>query len=224
MQVDTEQRRLTVVAIALGGFALWTGLGVLGWGSWSGFFGHPARALAVVSGLLMTVWALASPLNLSSGEREDVAGRLVFVPAAVGMLLLFWLLPYLDRHDRWTFGGDGVRYAGLAILIAGGVLRIWPMFVLGRRFSGLVAIQHGHELVTEGPYRWIRNPSYLGMLLGMLGWALVCRSGVGLGLTAIGLVVLVRRIADEEALLAAHFGDAYERYRSRTWRLLPGVY
>jgi len=223
-QGGSGQRRGTVVAIGLVGFALWVGLGVLGFGSWSAFFGHPARVLAVVTGLLMTIWALASPVNLSSGEREDVADRVILVPSAAGILLLFWLLPYLDRHDRFTFGGDGVRWAGLAIMVAGSVLRIWPMFVLGRRFSGLVAIQPGHELVSDGPYRYVRHPSYLGMMLAMLGWALLFRSIVGLLVTALGLVVLARRIQDEETMLASQFGDAYEAYRARTWRLLPWVY
>jgi protein-S-isoprenylcysteine O-methyltransferase Ste14 len=218
------QRRGTVVAIGLVGFALWVGLGVLGFGSWSAFFGHPARVLAVVTGLLMTIWALASPVNLSSGEREDVADRVILVPSAAGILLLFWLLPYLDRHDRFTFGGDGVRWAGLAITVAGSVLRIWPRFVLGRRFSGLVAIQPGHELVSDGPYRYVRHPSYLGMMLAMLGWVLLFRSIVGLLVTAPGLVVLARRIQDEETMLASQFGAAYEAYRARTWRLLPWVY
>jgi protein-S-isoprenylcysteine O-methyltransferase Ste14 len=94
--------------------------------------------------------------------------------------LLAWLMPFLDRRDLWTLDGDTVRWLGVAILVAGGVLRIWPMFVLGRRFSGLVAIQSDHALMTEGPYRHIRHPSFLGMLLGLLGWALVFRSSVGL--------------------------------------------
>ncbi len=224
METVPTQRRSVVVAFGLVNMALFVGLGVLGWGSWSGFFDHPARALGVVATLVMTVVALASPINLSSGQREDKSDRAIFLPAAAGLLLLLWLMPYLDRRDRLTFGGDGVRWAGLAIMVAGGVLRIWPMFVLGRRFSGLVAIQPGHELVTDGPYRYVRHPSYLGMMLAMLGWALLFRSSVGVAATALGLVVLSLRIEAEEAMLASQFGEAYETYRARTWRLLPGVY
>ena len=224
MEAAPGQRRGIVVATAVASLALWTLLGVLGFGGWSAYFAHPARTLGVVSGVAMTIWALSSSVNLSSGVREDTAGRRVFVPAAAGTLLLFWLVPYLDRRDLFTIDGDTARWTGLAVMTAGGVLRIWPMFVLGRRFSGLVAIQPGHELVTDGPYRFVRNPSYLGMILAMLGWALLFRSGVGLVVTALGLVLLVARIDHEERLLASQFGDAYEAYRRRTWRLLPGVY
>ena len=96
--------------------------------------------------------------------------------------------------------------------------------MLGRRFSGLVAIQPGHTLVTDGVYGVIRHPSYLGLLVNALGWALAFRSGVGLLLTAAAIPPLLARIRAEERLLRAHFGDEYDAYCSRTSRLLPGLY
>jgi len=218
------ERRGLVLAAGLGGTALFIGLAVLGWGTWSGLVAHPARAGLVALSVVFTLVALASPVNLSSGEREDVRDRSLFAPALAGMLLLGWLMPYLDRRDLATLDGDVVRYLGLGLLAIGGVLRIWPMFVLGRRFSGLVAIQSGHELVTDGPYRYVRHPSYLGMMISFVGWVLVFRSAVGLAAAALGLLVLAQRIEAEEALLASQFGDRYAEYRRRTWRLLPGVY
>src|SRR5262249_28759882 len=97
-------------------------------------------------------------------------------------------------------------------------------FVLGRRFSGLVAIQPGHRLVTDGVYGVIRHPSYLGLLVLSLGWALAFRSAVGVLLVALTIPPLVARIRAEEALLRAQFGDEYEAYRARTSRLIPGLY
>src|SRR5256885_12730234 len=84
--------------------------------------------------------------------------------------------------------------------------------------------QPGHELVTHGPYRYVRHPSYLGMMLGFVGWALVFRSSVGLVSAVLGLRLLFERIESEEALLASHFGDAYADYRRRSWRLVPWLY
>src|SRR5262249_52075209 len=100
----------------------------------------------------------------------------------------------------------------------------WPVFVLGNRFSGLVAIQPGHALVTNGPYRIIRHPSYLGLMIGSFGWALAFRSGIGVLLAALYLVRLIARIRAEEALLRSQCGEAYEGYRSHTYRLIPGLY
>ena len=78
--------------------------------------------------------------------------------------------------------------------------------------------------MTTGLYARIRHPSYLGLLVASLGWALVFRSAVGLLLTAALLVPLVARIRDEERLLAAEFGAEYAAYRRRTWRLVPGLW
>jgi protein-S-isoprenylcysteine O-methyltransferase Ste14 len=88
----------------------------------------------------------------------------------------------------------------------------------------VVAIQPGHTLVTTGLYGAIRHPSYLGLLVNSLGWALAFRSGVGVILTALLIPPLVARIHAEERLLRSQFGREYEAYRSRTSRLIPGLY
>jgi protein-S-isoprenylcysteine O-methyltransferase Ste14 len=139
-------------------------------------------------------------------------------------LISAYLPAYTGRHEIWTIDGDAVRWLGVVLFAAGGALRIWPVFVLGRRFSGLVAIQPGHQLVTRGVYGVIRHPSYLGLLVSALGWAFAFRAGVGLLLTALLVPPLLARIRAEEALLRTQFGSEYDAYRSRTWRLIPGLY
>jgi protein-S-isoprenylcysteine O-methyltransferase Ste14 len=135
-----------------------------------------------------------------------------------------YLPAYTDRIDFLTFGGEGVRWVGFFLYTAGGVLRLAPVFVLGRRFSGLVAIQPEHRLVTNGLYGVIRHPSYLGLFVSVLGWGLAFRSGVGVAIAVLMLVVLLARIKAEERLLSETFGAEYDTYRTRTWRLLPYIY
>jgi protein-S-isoprenylcysteine O-methyltransferase Ste14 len=96
--------------------------------------------------------------------------------------------------------------------------------VLGDRFSGLVAIQQGHTLVTTGVYRYVRNPSYLGVIVMMSGWGLAFRSGVGLLLASGFVPLLVARMNSEEKLLQSQFGADYQAYCAKTYRLMPGVY
>jgi protein-S-isoprenylcysteine O-methyltransferase Ste14 len=200
------------------------GLAVLGWGGVSAFFAHPALAVVVIATFVMTVVGLFTRGNLSTGEREDRSNRWVLAAFAVLAVLGAYLPALTDRLDVWTLDGDAVRWTGAILYILGGALRIWPVFVLGNRFSGLVAIQPGHTLVTTGLYSVVRNPSYLGMLVLSLGWALAFRSGVGVLLAALTLVPLIARIRAEETLLLSQFGGEYEAYRARTWRLVPGVY
>ena len=95
---------------------------------------------------------------------------------------------------------------------------------VGRMERVAGTIQRGHTQVTSGVYRVIRHPSYLGLVVGSLGWSLAFRSSVGIVLTALLIPVLVARINAEERLLRGSFGDEYEAYRARTSRLIPGVY
>jgi protein-S-isoprenylcysteine O-methyltransferase Ste14 len=213
-----------LVVFTIVGCLAYLGLAILGWGGFAAFFSHAALiALAVVLFVLSGV-ALFSGGNLSPGEHEDRGNRWVLAAFGLIGLLLAYLPAYTDRTDFWTLDGDAVRWLGVVLFVAGGALRIWPVFVLGRRFSGLVAIQPGHTLVTGGVYGVIRHPSYLGLLVGSLGWALAFRSALGVLLTALLIPPLVARIAAEERLLRTQFGDEYDAYRSRTSRLIPGIY
>jgi protein-S-isoprenylcysteine O-methyltransferase Ste14 len=212
------------VALVLAGAVGYLGLAVLGWGGLAAFCAAPARVALAGVFLALSVAALFAGGNLSSGVREDRANRWVLPAFGIIGLLLAGVPAYTERIGVWTIDGDAMRWLGVALATLGGVLRLWPVFVLGDRFSGLVAIQPGHALVTDGIYRVIRNPSYLGLLVNAVGWSLAFRSGVGLLLTALLVPPLIARMHAEEALLRAHFGATYEAYRARTWRLLPGLY
>jgi protein-S-isoprenylcysteine O-methyltransferase Ste14 len=200
------------------------GLAILGWGGFVPFFSHPPFIAMLVVALVMGVAALFTRGNLSPGEREDRGNRWVLGAFSVLSILLAYFSAYSDRRDFWTIDEEAARWTGLALLFVGSIVRLWPVFVLGRRFSGLVAIQMDHKLVTTGIYRHVRNPSYLGLLVASLGWALVFRAGLGILIAALSFIPLLARIRSEERLLAEHFGAEYESYRERTWRLLPGVY
>ncbi|MBV8088216.1 MAG: isoprenylcysteine carboxylmethyltransferase family protein [Alphaproteobacteria bacterium] len=214
---------IRLIMIVLG-TAAYLGLAVLGWGGPANFFCHPALvALAIVLFALAGA-SLVADGNLSPGRREDRTNRWVLIPFGLIGLLQAYLPAWTDRNDFWTLDGHAVRWLGVVLFAAGGALRIWPVFVLGQRFSGLVAIQPGHTLVTSGPYRVIRHPSYLGLLLSSLGWGLAFRSAVGVLLAALLIPPLLARIRAEEQLLHTEFGAEYDAYRARTARLVPGAF
>jgi len=213
--------RLALVVI---GSCAYAGLAIFGWGGFEPFFSHPALIALMVVLFALSGVAFFAGGNLSPGVREARGNRWV-VPVLMVIGFLNGYLPaYTDRKELWTIDGDTIRWLGVVLFAAGGALRIWPVFVLGNRFSGLVAIQPGHTLVTSGVYAVVRHPSYLGLLINSLGWSLAFRSGVGVLLTVLLIPPLLARIKAEENLLHSQFGTDYNAYRSHTWRLIPGIY
>jgi protein-S-isoprenylcysteine O-methyltransferase Ste14 len=215
--------RVRVIVIPVG-TAAYLGLAILGWNGFAAFFAHPALiALTIVIFAIAGVSVFAGG-NLSPGVREDRGNRWVLAAFGILGLLAGFLPAWTDREQFWILDGDPIRWIGVVLFAIGGALRLWPVFVLGDRFSGLVAIQPGHTLVTNGIFGVIRNPSYLGALINSLGWGLAFRSGVGVLLTALMIPPLIARIRSEERLLRAEFGAEYDSYCARTSRLIPGVY
>jgi protein-S-isoprenylcysteine O-methyltransferase Ste14 len=215
---------LKIALVAIASVVVQLGLAIFAIGGFAAFFSHPALVALVVICFVLTFIALFSEGNLSTGEREARGNRWVLAAFGILALLLAYLPPLTDRLDFLTLDGETTRWVGVGVVVVGSFLRLWPVFVLGKRFSGLVAIQPGHKLVTTGIYRHIRNPSYLGLLLGALGWALAFRSIVGIILALLNLVPLIARMNAEEKLLRDEFGAEYDAYVARTRRLIPGIY
>ncbi len=185
-------RKSILALVTIVALLAYLGLAILGWGGFAAFFSHSALiALTIVLFALSGV-AIFSGGNLSPGVREDRANRWVILAFGLIGLLAAYLPAYTDRKGFWTLDGDAIRWLGVVLFAAGGAIRIRPVFVLGHRFSGLVAIQPGHKLVTSGVYGVIRHPSYLGLLVNSLGWALAFRSGVGVLLTVLLIPPLLR--------------------------------
>ena len=217
----TKPIRVLMIVVSV---SIWLGLAALGEGGLAAFLAHPARVALVFVTLALAGAGMLSEAGLYTGECEDRSNRWIFVPLIAISLLAGWLPAWCDRNEILTLDGDALRWLGVALFAVGGVLRLAPTFALGRRFSGLVAIQPGHRLETTGLYGVIRHPSYLGLIVMMLGWALAFRALAGLLLATGAVWTLLARIRSEEALLEAHFGEEYAAYRARTHRLIPGIY
>ena len=168
---DNKPSRLKMGGIGVLTTLLYLWLAARGSGGLAAFFRHPARTGVAVASVLMACAAFCSDANLSSGEREDRSNRWIFLPLLTIGLLSGFLPAYTERKGWGILDGEIVRWLGLSLYVSGGALRIAPVFVLGRRFSGLVAIQPGHRLVTDGIYGVVR-PRDLPHLVhcGAPGW------------------------------------------------------
>ncbi len=118
-----------------------------------------------------------------------------------------------------------VLIVGILAILIGWIVLLVSRLQIGRYGGARIAIEDDHRLVTNGMYRFIRNPQYLGMLLILSGYAVSLGSLIVTAIIVICLLAILRsRIRLEEELLLAAFGDEYREYMRRTWRLLPHVY
>ena len=117
-----------------------------------------------------------------------------------------------------------LEVVGVAVMWLGLAIRIWAVVALGSAFRTTVEVEPGQTVVTSGPFRWIRHPSYVGLLLVVVGFAVAAASWPAVVASLLPLPALVRRIVLEEAELTRVLGDEYRRYQARTARLVPGVW
>jgi protein-S-isoprenylcysteine O-methyltransferase len=118
-----------------------------------------------------------------------------------------------------------IRPAAIGLFAAGLAVRWWAIVTLGRFFTVDVVIEKDHELVERGPFRWVRHPSYTGVLVAFMGWAMTLENWVALGLVMVPIfVAFARRMKVEEDALRGALGERYVEYMKRTKRLIPGLY
>jgi len=214
---------------------IYVGLPLLGWGldDIPGFFSLPVRVayavFFVVAALAAGYQSIIVPGGVGGSKGEE--GKLVRRQSLLRVLLvlsLFGGLALLSFADRRSIavlpGAPAARWLGFSLLVLGGGLAFWSVIALGRLYSADVTIQQDHRLVTTGPYRYLRHPRYLGVLIATVGISLVFRSWLGLGASVLLLGVLLMRIKDEEALLQKEFGKEWTAYCRRSWRLFPFIY
>jgi protein-S-isoprenylcysteine O-methyltransferase len=122
----------------------------------------------------------------------------------------------------------GTRFmgaTGLALMLAGIILRSSAIATLGDYFTGKVRILSEHRLVRSGVYRYARHPAYSGALVAYLGLGLSFANWISFVLIFFPvLLAALRRIRVEEEALRQAFGKEYVEYSEKTKRLLPGIY
>ena len=156
--------------------------------------------------------------TLDKGTR-----RLVWRLSAIGYNLA-WLPVIFDFGRLVTLGG-WLTWVGAAIMICGILFRQYAIFTLGKFFTATIQIKKDHELIQTGPYRYIRHPSYLGILIMALGLGIAMANWVSLILCVVlPAIGLIRRIQFEEKELEQHFGKKYQDYIKNTRRVIPFIY
>jgi protein-S-isoprenylcysteine O-methyltransferase Ste14 len=183
--------------------------------------------LFILFNLVYWGWILSEIINNgvsiknSGGRKRDRGSYWIVV---IGIFVSIAISFYLRSLNLGSFV-SGFQYIGIAFMILGIYIREWAIFTLGKGFTVRVHVQKEGKLITHGPYKYIRNPSYTGSFLTFIGLPLAM--GTWLGLIIILLINIVTfsyRINVEEKALIEAYGEDYESYMKRTWRLIPGIY
>ena len=162
------------------------------------------------------------------GKGSAAADRGTRIVVTVGFFVAYGgailVSERLRDQPEWAMGswhlvtGEIIAWFGLAI-------RLWSIIVLGRSFRLTVEVDSDQAVVDRGPYRWLRHPSYTGLLVLAIGFGIALGNWLSLAiLIVVPLVVIIRRIQVEEEQLVAVLGQPYVDYRARTKRLLPGIW
>jgi protein-S-isoprenylcysteine O-methyltransferase Ste14 len=122
-----------------------------------------------------------------------------------------------------TTGRGAVFVGGLVLMVAGMALRWYSIYVLGRSFTLVVSTRPDQKVVTSGPYRWIRHPSYTGALLTLVGILMCCVNWLSFVAFILAIAGYAYRIRVEESVLAENLGTEYRDYMKHTRRLIPFV-
>jgi protein-S-isoprenylcysteine O-methyltransferase len=195
-------------------------LGVLGW-AWPPALHLPQLWLVVFVGVVANVLQPSYRLFESSKTLEDKGtARQILWTVYFTQILSVAELVY---RQRVSLPLNWMTTIAAIVIALGLVLRTWAVVHLGRWFTWNVTVQPGQALVTDGPYRVIRHPSYMGAWLMFVGSCVLLRSYVAALVASILLLMaFLRRIRHEESLMLATFPE-YEAYKETTGSLLPRI-
>lgn len=184
---------------------------------------HPSPWL-LVAATVVVLLTQPTPSAADFASKADRASALgILVAANVGIFtpaIEYALRPEVRPPPlAWTV------FAGATLLVTGVALRVWAIRTLDTAFTAVVQTSDEQRLISTGPYRRLRHPSYTGIVVALSGAALLFESLAAVAaLVVVVLPVYLYRIRVEEQALVVRFGDEYRSFAAERWALLPPLY
>ena len=176
-------------------------------------------------------WLILAQFNkkASRGASSRIAWGLRLAVLAVALVIILLRRhgvpgPFTPvRHILALHLGIAGQWLGVGLCLAGFGFAFWARLHIGRNWGMPMSLRQGHELVTSGPYAYVRHPIYTGIMLAMIGSALTVRM-LWLFLFPLYFIYFLFSARAEEKMMLAQFPDAYPAYRRRTKMLIPFVF
>jgi protein-S-isoprenylcysteine O-methyltransferase Ste14 len=191
-------------------FALWALFGVV-----RGYYGRKTGTHSTIAGVMEKLKTAEEEM----GTEFKAITAIITVVGGVGLIL------YLLSPPWWTWTliplGEWVQWLGIVVSIIPIFFLIWVHRHLDKQWSIALEIQEEHQLITTGPYRFVRHPMYLGIFIYTTGLMMISLDVLVILFFVFSIWVNYMRIPKEEQMLIQQFGDEYLEYMKRSGRLLP---
>jgi protein-S-isoprenylcysteine O-methyltransferase Ste14 len=191
-------------------------------------YGAHARVAAILFGVTAGLWLVGELRQAFRTRPEAVTADRHSLAVVRLFLLAGWLIAATSRSfapGARIGGGAPVFALGLVVAWIGIGLRWWAFRSLGRFFTINVMTSDDQPVIDSGPYRFLRHPSYAGLVVALVGGGVMYGNWVGVAaLAVVPTVGLVLRIRVEERALAAALGDAYLEFAGRRSRMIPHIW
>jgi protein-S-isoprenylcysteine O-methyltransferase Ste14 len=176
--------------------------------------------------VFLLYWQIKAANTKTTKRLEPAASRIlralvfliVIVLLSTTRIPLPWLYLQLWPVGLWPF------WLGAAVTVAGLLFAVWAREHLGRNWSRSVTIKQDHELITTGPYAWVRHPIYTGILTGFLGMAIAISQVRGFIVFVLISLVFWAKLRMEEEWMRSQFGETYTAYAHQTAALVPYLF
>jgi len=187
---------------------------------------HLAGLLLMVVTMSWGMMELAKASNSREGATKVGGGgrRFAVLPVMIVTTVMLYLAPHIVPAAAIR-PAVAAFAAGMVILLGGLVLRGWSIMALGDYFTGVVMVSADQPVITAGPYRVLRHPSYTGFLLACAGVGLASANWVAVAaMVVLPLAAVLWRIHAEEHALLGTLGDRYRGYAAQHKRLVPLIW
>lgn len=180
---------------------------------------------AVVMLPIMMFFRIRSQLTREPLDRWQEGWFILLTLRPVGLAYIIGFIAFLVNPASMAWSAlplpTGLRWTGVGLALVAAAFLVWTLSNLGKNLTDTVVTRQVHTLVTTGPYRYVRHPFYLSVLLAVLANSLMAANWYLMVTGALIFALMFVRTPIEEAKLLARFGDSYRAYMARTGRFWP---
>ncbi len=194
------------------------------------FFFYPALLLhyktitLIIAAFCIWLTQPAFSIKETKENREDDKFSILLILVAASASIVSANIEWANNYPAYE-SNTAITIAGFCMIVLGVFIRVWAIRTLGKYFTATVVLQEKQTLITSGPYKIVRHPSYLGAFLAIVGCAVFLNAYISIVVAALlmGASYVVRIRAEEKALVQ-YFGNDYLEFSKKTRRLFPLIW